>query len=255
VKTEPIGRPFLTVVVPAYNEERRLGASLERIAGWIAARGIDGEIVVVDDGSSDGTARVASEQLKGRRGRVLRQPENRGKGAAVRRGVLEAHGRWVLLSDADLSSPIEEYETLAGAARERDADVAIGSRGLRESKVEVRQNLVRQTMGKTFNLAIRTMTGLPYRDTQCGFKLMDRERVQPLFEKMVVDRFAFDVEFLFLCRKFGLSVVEVPVVWRNAPGSKVSIFRDPLNMLVDVARVRWRFRRGLYNPEASDPRS
>ena len=255
MKPEPAGRPFLTVVVPAYNEERRLGASLERIAGWLESRGIDGELVVVDDGSSDGTARVAADQLKGRRGRVLRQPENRGKGAAVRRGVLEAHGRWVLLSDADLSSPIEEYDTLAAAARERDADVAIGSRGLPESKVEVRQNLVRQTMGKTFNLAIRTMTGLPFRDTQCGFKLMDRERVRPLFEKMVVDRFAFDVEFLFLCRKFGLAVVEVPVVWRNAPGSKVSIFRDPLNMLADVARVRWRFRRGRYNPEAPAPRA
>jgi dolichyl-phosphate beta-glucosyltransferase len=255
VRPEPAGRPFLSVVVPAYNEERRLGASLERIAAWLEARAIDGEIVVVDDGSADGTARVATEQLKGRRGRVLRQPENRGKGAAVRRGALEAQGRWVLLSDADLSSPIEEYDTLAAAARERDADVAIGSRGLRESKIEVRQNLVRQSMGKTFNLAIRTMTGLPFRDTQCGFKLMDRERVRPLFEKMVVDRFAFDVELLFLCRKFGLAVVEVPVVWRNAPGSKVSIFRDPLNMLADVARVRWRFRRGLYNPEASDRRA
>jgi dolichyl-phosphate beta-glucosyltransferase len=255
VKPEPSGRPFVSVVVPAYNEERRLGASLERIAGWLEGRGIDGEIVVVDDGSADGTARVASEQLKGRRGRILRQPENRGKGAAVRRGVLEAHGRWVLLSDADLSTPIEEYDTLASAARERDADVAIGSRGLRESKVEIRQNLVRQTMGKTFNLAIRTMTGLPFRDTQCGFKLMDRERVRPLFEKMVVDRFAFDVEFLFLCRRFGLAVVEVPVIWRNAPGSKVSIFRDPLNMLADVARVRWRFRRGLYNPEAPELRA
>jgi dolichyl-phosphate beta-glucosyltransferase len=255
VRVEPVGRPFLTVVVPAFNEERRLGATLERIAGWLEARGLDGEVVVVDDGSSDGTARVAADQLKGRRGRVLRQPENRGKGAAVRRGLLEAHGRWVLLSDADLSSPIEEYDVLAEAVRDRDADVAIGSRALRESRVEVRQNLVRQTMGKTFNLAIRTMTGLPFRDTQCGFKLMDRERVRPLFEKMVVDRFAFDVELLFLCRKFGLRVVEVPVVWRNAPGSKVSIFRDPVNMLADVARVRWRFRRGLYNPDATDRRA
>ena len=254
MKVEPAGRPFLTVVVPAFNEERRLGATLERVAAWLESRGLDGEILVVDDGSSDGTARVAAEHLGGRRGRVIRQPENRGKGAAVRRGVLEAHGRWVLLTDADLSSPIEEYDVLASAVRELDADVAIGSRGLRDSKVEIRQNLVRQTMGKTFNLAIRTMTGLPFRDTQCGFKLMDRERVRPLFEKMIVDRFAFDVELLFLCRKFGLRVVEVPVVWRNAPGSKVSILRDPLNMLADVARVRWRFRRGRYNPDATERR-
>lgn len=207
----------------------------------------------MDDGSSDATAGVATEALRGRRGRVVRLQENRGKGAAVRRGVLEAQGRWVLISDADLSSPIEEHETLALAVRERDLDVAIGSRALDARKVEIRQNVIRQSMGKAFNLAIRTLTGLPFRDTQCGFKLMDRRRVLPLFEAMVVDRFAFDVEFLFLCQKFGLEVAEIPVVWRNAPGSKVSLFRDPANMLADVVRVRWRFRRGLYRPEAPGP--
>lgn len=242
-------RPHLSVVVPAYNEERRLGASLQRIAAYLDAARIEAEIVVVDDGSLDATASLAGESLSGHRGRVLRNGENRGKGYSVRRGVLEAAGNWVLLTDADLSSPIEEHEKLAAAIRDHDVDVAIGSRGLRDSQVEIRQNFVRQTMGKTFNRCIRAMTGLPFRDTQCGFKLLDRLRTRPLFEKMVVDRFAFDVEFLFLCRKFGLSVREVPVVWRNAPGSKVSILRDPLNMLADVARVRWRFRRGLYNPE------
>jgi dolichyl-phosphate beta-glucosyltransferase len=243
----------LSIVVPAYNEERRLPASLDRIETYVGAQGIEAEIVVVDDGSRDGTAGVATEALRGRRGRVIRLPENRGKGAAVRRGVAEAQGRWVLLSDADLSSPIEEHEALARAVRERDLDVAIGSRALDEKKVEVRQNVVRQTMGKTFNVAIRALTGLPFRDTQCGFKLMDRRRVLPLFEAMVVDRFAFDVEFLFLCQRFGLAVGEVPVIWRNAPGSKVSLFRDPANMLADVVRVRWRFRRGLYRPEQPRP--
>jgi dolichyl-phosphate beta-glucosyltransferase len=248
---ERAGKPHLSVVVPAYNEERRLGATLTRIAAYLEAKDVHAEILVVDDGSTDGTARVAAEELGKGRGRVLRNPGNRGKGYSVRRGVLEAAGRWVLLTDADLSSPIEEHDVLAAAVRERDLDVAIGSRALDASKVEIRQNLVRQTMGKTFNLAIRVMTGLPFGDTQCGFKLMDRLRVRPLFETMVVDRFAFDVEFLFLCRRFGLSVAEVPVVWRNAPGSKVSVFRDPLNMLLDVARVRWRFRRGLYAPKAA----
>lgn len=240
-------------MVPAYNEERRLGASLDRISAYLKLRELDAEILVVDDGSKDATSGVATEALRGRRGRVVRLPENRGKGAAVRRGVKEAQGRWVLLSDADLSSPIEEHETLANAVRERDLDVAIGSRALDLSKVEVRQNVVRQSMGKTFNLAIRTLTTLPFRDTQCGFKLMDRRRVLPLFDTMVVDRFAFDVEFLFLCQRFGLRVAEVPVIWRNAPGSKVSLLRDPANMLADVVRVRWRFRRGLYRPGA--PRS
>lgn len=245
-----VGKSQLTIVVPAYNEERRLPATLVRIAEYVASRSLDAEVLVVDDGSTDGTARVAAEGLKGARGRLLRNPGNRGKGYSVRRGVLEAAGRWVLLTDADLSSPIEEHDVLAAAVRDGDLDVAIGSRGLDPSKVEIRQNIVRQSMGKGFNLAIRSMTGLPFRDTQCGFKLMDHARVRALFETMVVDRFAFDVEFLFLCMRFGLRVAEIPVVWRNAPGSTVSMLRDPMNMLLDVARVRWRFRRGLYAPKA-----
>lgn len=248
---ERSGKPHLTVVVPAFNEERRLGATLARIAAYVSTHSLDAEILVVDDGSADATAHVAAEGLRGSRGRVLRNAGNRGKGYSVRRGVLEAAGRWVLLTDADLSSPIEEHAVLAAAVREFDLDVAIGSRGLDPSKVEIRQNLIRQSMGKTFNFAIRSMTGLPFRDTQCGFKLMDRSRVRPIFETMVVDRFAFDVELLFLCLRFGLRVREVPVVWRNAPGSKVSMVRDPLNMLADVARVRWRFRRGRYVPKPS----
>jgi dolichyl-phosphate beta-glucosyltransferase len=246
---EHAGRPHLTVVIPAYNEERRLPATLSRIAAYLEKAALSSEIVIVDDGSSDGTARLGAEFLKGRRGRVLRNPENRGKGYSVRRGVLEAAGRWVLLTDADLSAPIEEHAVLAEAVREHDIDVAIGSRALASSRIEVRQNFVRVAMGKTFNRLIRLMTGLPYRDTQCGFKLMDRERVRPLFEKMVVDRFAFDVELLYLCMRFRLAVREVPVVWRNSPESKVTLLVDPVNMLADVARVRWRFRRGLYNPE------
>jgi glycosyltransferase involved in cell wall biosynthesis len=167
----------------------------------------------------------------------------------VRHGILEAQGRFVLLTDADLSTPITEHAKLAAAIRDEDLDVAIGSRALPTSDIQVRQAWLRQTMGRTFNRIIRVATGLPYHDTQCGFKLMDRERVRPIVDKMVVDRFAFDVELLFLCRRFGLSVKEVPVVWRNASGSKVSMVVDPVKMLLDVSRVRWRFRRGLYNPE------
>ncbi len=248
MSSERAGQPFLSVVVPAYDEEGRLAASLGRIAAYLDARGLDAEILVVDDGSLDATSAVAAAALRGRRGRVLRNGENRGKGYSVRRGVLEAGGRWVLLTDADLSAPIEEHEKLAEAVRAYDLDVAFGSRGLPESRIEVRQSLLRQSMGKTFNRIIRLLTGLPFRDTQCGFKLFDRERTLPLFRRMVVDRFAFDVEFLFLCQRFGLRVREVPIVWRNAPGSKVSLFADPANMIADVLRVRWRFRRGLYNP-------
>ena len=243
------GRPFLSIIVPAYNEQERLAATLAKIVSYIDAASLDAEIIVVDDGSKDRTVDLAEKALSGRRGRVVRSGENRGKGYAVRRGVFEAKGRFVLLTDADLSTPIEEHAKLAGQIRDRDLDVAIGSRALPDSDVQVRQSWLRQTMGRSFNLLIRAMTGLSFRDTQCGFKLMDRERVRPLFEKMVVDRFAFDVELLFLCQRFGLSVVDVPVIWRNAAGSKVSLLGDPINMLIDVLRVRWRFRRGLYNPE------
>jgi glycosyltransferase involved in cell wall biosynthesis len=242
------GRPHLSVVIPAYNEEQRLGPSLTRIQDYFGEQQVDAEVLVIDDGSSDGTVGIAEKTLRGARGRVLRNPDNRGKGYSVRRGVLEAAGRWVLMTDADLSAPIEEHAKLASAARDHDLDAAIGSRALADSRIEVRQNVVRETMGKTFNLLIRAMTGLSFRDTQCGFKLMDYERVRPLFEQMVVDRFAFDVELLFLCKRFGLRVHEVPVVWRNSPVSGVNLFIDPVNMIWDVARIRWRFRRGGYAP-------
>lgn len=244
-----ISRPFVSIVVPAYNEENRLAASLAKIGAYLNESGVAAEILVVDDGSKDRTVDVATTGLVGLAGRVIRNGENRGKGFSVRRGVLESQGRFVLLTDADLSTPIDEYAKLAAAIRERDLDVAIGSRALPGSDVQLRQGWLRQTMGRTFNKTIRALTGLRLHDTQCGFKLMDRIRVRPLFEKMVVDRFAFDVELLFLCERFGLSIEEIPVVWRNAPGSKVSLVGDPANMLLDVLRVRWRFRRGLYNPE------
>ena len=242
-------RPFLSIVIPAYNEEGRLVASLQSILSYLDTAGVDAEVLVVDDGSKDRTAMLAAKALEGRRGQVIRNGENRGKGFSVRHGVLEARGRFVLLTDADLSTPIAEQAKLAAVIRDRDLDVAIGSRGLPDSDVQVRQGWLRQTMGRIFNTFIRAATGLPFRDTQCGFKLMDRERVKPIFEKMIIDRFAFDVELLFLCARFGLSVAEVPVTWRNADGSKVSLLGDPAKMIVDVCRIRWRFRRGLYNPE------
>jgi len=248
-----LSRPHLSIVIPAYNEQDRLPASLERIDTYLQKHGIAGEILVVDDGSNDRTAELAAEFLKERRGRVISLVENLGKGAAVRRGVLDSQGRWVLMTDADLSAPIEEHLKLAATARDEDADIVIASRGLKESQIEIRQAWVRQTMGQTFNVLMRGMTGLPFKDSQCGFKLMDRKRVLPLFEKMVIDRFAFDIELLFLAVRYGLTVREIPVVWRNAPDSRVNMFIDPIIMLWDIARIRWRFRRGAYNPELPDP--
>jgi len=242
------GRTYLSIVIPSYNEEQRLGSTLETIQAFIEQKNLLAEILLVDDGSADGTIRLAESYLRGGRGRVIRNGRNRGKGYSVRHGVLQASGRWVLITDADLSTPIEEYDSLAAVVRNRDLDVAIGSRGLSDSRVEIPQHGLRQMMGKTFNRIIRIMTGLKFKDTQCGFKLMDRERCLPLFQRMHVERFAFDVEFLFLCDRYGLTVAEVPVVWRNDEASTVSILADPLNMLMDVAKVRWRFRKGMYDP-------
>jgi len=245
-------RPHLTVVIPAYNEENRLGGTLEKIDAYLSANEIHAEFVIVDDGSRDRTGEIATRFLQGREGRLLRNPENRGKGYSIRRGFKDARGRWVLMTDADLSAPIEEHAKLAAAVRDHDLDIAVGSRALRDSCVEVRQHPVRELLGKTFNRIIRLSTGLPFRDTQCGFKLIDHARLAPLFERMQVDRFAFDVEMLFLADRFSLRVKEVPVVWRNDPVSRVRLWKDPLNMLVDVVRIRWAFRRGVYNPSVPD---
>ena len=245
--------PFLSIIVPAYNEERRLPDALERIGAYLAEKGLDAELIVVDDGSRDGTARIVEEaRLPGLsaagRLRLIRNRGNRGKGHSVRRGVLDARGIWVLFTDSDLSTPIEDFEKLYKRATAGGHDIVIGSRGLPDSNIELYQPFHRVFMGQTFNRIVRLMTGLPFRDTQCGFKLMARERVRSLFERMVVDRFAFDVELLFLAHRAGLSVAEEPITWRDSPRSKVGLLGDPLNMLRDVWKIRRRFARGLYRP-------
>ena len=244
----PGSRPHLSVVIPAFNEEQRLPATLRGILDYLDATRLPAEILVVDDGSTDDTQRVAAALLGRDRGRVLRHAENRGKGAAFRTGFAAAQGRWVLLSDADLSTPIAEHARLAEVARQSDLDVVIGSRGLRDSRIEIAQGRLRRGLGQTFNHILRAITGMRFRDTQCGFKLMDRERLAPVVERMLVDGFAFDVELLYVATRFGLRVAEVPVTWRNSPDSRVSIAAAPPHMLLDVLRVLWRFRRGGYNP-------
>lgn len=242
------GRPHLSVVIPAYNEQERIGETLSAVLGYADANRIHAEVLVVDDGSTDRTSDVATEKLRRQRGRVLRNVENRGKGYSVRRGITEARGRWVLMCDADQSTPIEEHARLARLARDRDLDIVIGSRGLPDSNIEVRQQALRESLGKTFNLIVRSLTGMQLHDTQCGFKLMDRNRVMPIVEKSIIDGFAFDVELLYVATRFGLSIVEVPVTWRNSPASTVSVVTAPPSMLIETVRVLWRFRRGGYNP-------
>jgi dolichyl-phosphate beta-glucosyltransferase len=227
---------MLSVVVPAFDEERRLGATLDRVATYLRTRGTPFEVVVVDDGSRDGTRAVADDAAaRFAEIRVLPQGVNRGKGAAVRAGVLASTGERVLMTDADLSTPIEEIEKLERAL-DAGAEIAIGSRGLPASDLVVRQRIARETMGKVFNRIVRALGLLPFSDTQCGFKLFRGDLARDLFSRARVDGFAFDVEILLLAK--DRAVVEVPVTWRNDPQSRVSPVRDGLRMLRDVIRLR-----------------
>lgn len=243
--------PYLTIVIPAYNEERRIGPSLGAIVSWAGGFGRPVEVLVVDDGSTDGTARVAREALAAwPASTILVNERNRGKGYSIRRGVLAAVGAVVLVTDADLSTPVEESERLLARLVPQGGGLVIGSRALSESRVEVHQNPVRELMGKMFNRLVRVMTGLPFHDTQCGFKLMTRTDVTPIFERARIDGFSYDVELLYVAARRGLPVAEVGVTWRNAPGSKVGILSDPLRMLRDVWRVKRWYARGHYDGAA-----
>jgi glycosyltransferase involved in cell wall biosynthesis len=233
----------LSIIIPAYNEGERLGASLAAITGYLAR--FDWgfcEVLVVDDGSSDRTASVAAEFC---RTRVLRNPGNRGKGYSVRHGMLQAAGDWLLFSDADLSTPIEEVEKLLKAAENEGAQIAIGSRAVNRSLIGVRQPLMRETSGRVFNLLVRAVTGLPFLDTQCGFKLFEARAARDIFSRQKLDGFGFDVEVLTIARALGYRAAEVPVRWNDAPGSKVT-WAGGLTAFADLLRVRWNLLRGKY---------
>jgi len=234
----------LSVVIPAFNEARRIGPTLAAVRSWLESRAVPAEIIVVDDGSRDGTADRAREALAGFEGsRIIAVPENRGKGAAVRTGVLEARGDLILVSDADLSTPIEEVEKLR-ARIEEGADIVIGSRALLGADLQVRQRALRESMGKFFNRLVRglVLKGVP--DTQCGFKLFHREAARAVFSESRVCGFCFDVEILALASRQGLCVRQVPVVWRNSPHSRVRLIRSSLRMIADLVRLRRRIGRG-----------
>jgi glycosyltransferase involved in cell wall biosynthesis len=243
------GEIDISIVIPAYNEAARIGPSLERVLVFIQEERVRAEVLVVDDGSSDGTAEVvrafiprfaAIGQL-----RLLENPRNRGKGFSVRRGVLEAGGVQILFTDSDLSSPIEEYRKLAAPIRRGDAAIAIGSRALEHSRVEVRQSWIRESSGRGFNVLVRTLTGLPFRDTQCGFKLFTRAAARSVFSLQTLDGFGFDVETLYIAKKLGFRTVEIPVLWRNVEGSRVRLLSGA-RAFVDVVRVLRHDAQGRY---------
>jgi len=240
-------RAHLTVVIPAYNEEKRIGSTLERIIGYLEERSFSWEIVVVNDGSKDQTTRIAREILSGcERHMVIDRKFNRGKGYSVRQGMLAGHGRFQLFSDADLSTPIEELERLLPPLESGEVQVSIGSRALQDSRVEVHQPWWRESMGRGFNLFVRLIAMGGLKDTQCGFKCFTREAARAIFSVARIDGFGFDVEALYLARKFGYGIAEIPVRWVNSPDSKVHPLADSSKMLADLLRIRFTDIRGGY---------
>jgi dolichyl-phosphate beta-glucosyltransferase len=237
--------PALTIVVPAYNEAARLPITLPKFAEFCRQHGST-ELLVVDDGSRDDTAILVEEFAKTHSAvRLLKNPGNRGKGYSVRHGMLEAAGDWILFSDADLSSPIEEAAKLFEAVHREQAAGAIGSRALDRSLVGVHQSGLREWSGRLFNVIMRLATGLPFRDTQCGFKLYRKSAARAIFSRQRLEGFGFDVEDLFIARKLKLRIVEVPVRWDNVEGTKVGALSGA-RAFWDLALVHWHNVRGRY---------
>jgi dolichyl-phosphate beta-glucosyltransferase len=227
----------LSVVIPTYNKASRIAASLDAVVAHLATKPFSAEIVVVDDGSTDGTADTALAALAGRvPSRVIRRDRNVGKGASVREGVLAAAGEIILFCDDDLSTPIDELDK-ALAALDAGADVVIGSRALPDSEIRIRQRRPREWMGKAFNLLVRLFVLKGYRDTQCGFKAFRRNAARDIFSNLETAGFGFDVEVLVLCRDLGYLVVEIPVVWCDTRPSRLRMFKGSWGMLRDLRRI------------------
>jgi len=241
-------------IIPAYNESSRIRPTLDEILRYTAEQNWDAETLVVDDGSRDDTPDVVREYARVHSQiRLLQNPGNRGKGFSVRNGMLHARGDLCLFTDADLSSPISEAQKLFDAIR-AGADVAIGSRWLRAELQTGRQPLYRQAFGRIFNLVLRLFLGLQFKDTQCGFKTFRREAAHRIFPLQKIERWGFDPEILYIARRMGFKVAEVPVLWAHSEGTRLHPFRDGIRMFVDVLHIRWYAITGAYSaPAVSAP--
>jgi len=237
-------------IIPAYNESSRIRPTLDELLRYTQQHNWDVEILVVDDGSRDDTSQIVREYGKSHPQVLLvENPGNRGKGFSVRNGMLHARGDVCLFTDADLSSPMTEAQKIFGAIA-AGADVAIGSRWLRAELQTERQPLYRQVFGRIFNLVLRVFLGLKFADTQCGFKAFRRDAAQRIFPLQKIERWGFDPEILFLARRLGFAVTEVPVVWAHSEGTRLHPFRDGARMFVEVLRIRWNALTGVYNGAA-----
>ena len=239
--------PTHSIVIPAYNESARLGVTLEKVLAYVHSQRWDAEVIVVNDGSRDNTAEIIrSFAARDPVVRLVENPGNRGKGYSVRNGMLLARGQIVMFSDADLSSPIGEASKLIRALAE-GADIAIGSRWLRTETQTQRQPLYRQLFGRIFNLLLGITLGLPFKDTQCGFKAFKQPAAHTIFPLQRIERWGFDPETLFLARKFGFKVQEVPVLWGHSGGTRINPLVDGSRMFLEMVHIRWNDWTGKYD--------
>jgi glycosyltransferase involved in cell wall biosynthesis len=239
--------PRLSIVIPAYNESARIDSALAHVLDCVETRRWDAEILVIDDGSSDNTAAVVQRWMAHHPNlHLIKNPGNRGKGYSVRNGLLQSAGDIVMFTDADLSAPIEEAERLIQAI-DAGAGVAIGSRWLDKQKQTVHQPLYRRFFGRCFNWVTRKVIGLPFKDTQCGFKAFRRDAAQTIFRLQTIERWGFDPEILFIARKLKYTIVEVPVTWGHDERSRISYLKDGLKMLEEIGQIRTNSLRGRYD--------
>jgi dolichyl-phosphate beta-glucosyltransferase len=239
--------PQYSIVIPAFNESGRIPATLESVISCIRAKAWNVEVIVVNDGSTDATAQLVREiALKAPEIKLIENPGNRGKGYSVRSGILQAQGEIVMFTDSDLSAPIDEAERLF-AAIGAGADIAIGSRWLESGRQTHRQPLYRQFFGRCFNMVCRMVMNLPFADTQCGFKAFTRTAAQTVFQLQTIERWGFDPEILFIALKRGFKIKEVPVSWAHDERTRMSYLKDGLQMLKELAIVRWNALTGHYS--------
>jgi len=245
----------LSIIIPAYDEAARIGDSIQKILAYVKKEALTAELIVVDDGSRDATAEVAEKvfaQFSELSAKVIRYEKNLGKGFAVRTGLTEARHNLALFSDADLSTPIEELPKLVEPIQSGEFDVTFGSRALDRGLIGTHQPWRREQGGKVFNLMVRTLTGLPFWDTQCGFKAFNMKKFRPLLPLMKIDRFGFDVEFLYVANLHGLRLKEIPVRWNHDERTKVNVLRDSRRMFNEVRLIRKNAKRGIYQKEKNE---
>jgi dolichyl-phosphate beta-glucosyltransferase len=233
---------YLSIIIPAYNEEKRLPGTLDFILAFLRKQLYEAEIIISDDGSTDRTVQIARTMLKKVPHQILTAPKNCGKGAAVKRGMLAAGGKFLLISDADLSTPIEEVRRFLKYL-EAGEDIVIGSRALEDSRVEIHQGFHRELMGRIYNRIARVLSFHGIKDSQCGFKCFRADVAKKLFCLQKINGFSFDAEIIFLAQKHGYKIREEPVIWRNSSQSRVQLVRDPLAMFFDLLKIRWIHRK------------